>query len=94
MLINRLYKSKNTPANNKQLPKPEQDTNLLFYVIPFSLSKPKKNPSEKNNPRKYFLSSAAPDGPPFSRKFHPLMCPSDLHEGLREGAPSTRTTSK
>lgn len=30
MLINRLYKSKTNPSNNKQLPKPEE-TNLLFY---------------------------------------------------------------
>jgi hypothetical protein len=30
MLINRLYKSKNNPSNNKHLPKAEE-TNLLFY---------------------------------------------------------------
>ena len=53
MLINRLYKSKNT--NNKQLPKPEQDTNLLFYVRPPTLSKPKSDPSGRKNPRRSSL---------------------------------------
>ena len=52
MLINRLYKSKNNPANNKQLPKPEQETNLLFYVILQRYSKPKRNPSKKKNQRR------------------------------------------
>ena len=42
MLINRLYKSKNNPSNNKQLPKPDQETNLLFYVYLHLLQQTKK----------------------------------------------------
>jgi hypothetical protein len=32
VLINRLYKSKNTSNANKPLPKQDDDTKLLFYV--------------------------------------------------------------
>lgn len=32
MLINRLYKTKNTANVNKPLPKNDDDTKLLFYV--------------------------------------------------------------
>ena len=52
MLINRLYKTKNN--NNKQLPKPEQDTNLLFYVPSLILSKQKSALSAKKNPKKSY----------------------------------------
>lgn len=52
MLINRLYKSKNNPSNNKQLPKPEMETNLLFYVSPYLHSKPKRNHLKNNNQKK------------------------------------------
>ena len=54
MLINRLYKSKNNPSNNKQLPKPEMETNLLFYVFNSLRSKPKRNRLENNNPKKCY----------------------------------------
>lgn len=32
MLINRLYKTKNSANTNKPLPKNDDDTKLLFYV--------------------------------------------------------------
>ena len=44
MLINRLYKNKNSQNVNKPLPKGEDDTKLLFYVTSFQIySKHEKN---------------------------------------------------
>ncbi len=48
LLINRLYKSKNNPATNKTVTKPE-DTKLLFYVLSFLYSKLKRSPLRKKN---------------------------------------------
>ena len=76
MLISRLYKSKNNPSNNKQLPKPEE-TNLLFYVPFNSLSKPRRSPSGKRKPKKYYPCLPAPRGPPLPRISHqsiPACC--------------------
>lgn len=56
MLISRLYKSKNNPANNKQIPKPEQDTNLLFYQT-------KKKSFREEEPRKILPILAVPKRP-------------------------------
>lgn len=49
MLINRLYKSKNTQNVVKPQSKGDDDTKLLFYVTSFQIySKLVKNHSEKN----------------------------------------------
>lgn len=52
MLINRLYKSKNTANNNKQIARPEQETNLLFYVPLATTQQTKKKSFREEEPKK------------------------------------------
>ena len=85
MLINRLYKSKNNPSNNKQLPKPDQETNLLFYVsLYIYTSKLRKNHLKRRKTKKYCLFLLAPKGLPYIKMFHLLMLVWSLPEGPAE----------
>lgn len=91
MLISRLYKSKNNPANNKQIPKPEQDTNLLFYVHEESLSKPKRSHFVRKNQEKYFPFLLFQNDLLFKRKFLLLRQASAQQEELPAEDPFKKT---
>jgi hypothetical protein len=90
MLINRLYKSKNNPSNNKQLPKPDQETNLLFYVLVAPPSKPRRSPSRNSKTPRSCPSSAAADGP-HSRRRAPSTPASSLPAEPAEATPSRKS---
>lgn len=91
MLINRLYKTKNSANVSKPLPKNDDDTKLLFYVRIFWIhSKRARNHlNKKKNSQRYnsFRGSPLAKNPVSNRTWVPIILVSYQPEGQVEEIP-------